>query len=93
MIFDAAARRCFERVLASEERENGVERHDLTQTPLAAIVDDARSLSLFATNRVIWVSGAEAALPRGRAASAGENSAVGESGEYLKHPMPAHAGV
>jgi DNA polymerase-3 subunit delta len=78
-----------QRVLSPEERENGVERHDLSQTPLTAILDDARSLSLFAANRVIWVSSAEAALPRGRA-GAGDESAAGELEEYLSH---ANAGT
>lgn len=75
-----------ERVLKPDERENGLERHDLSQTPLAAILDDARSLSLFAANRVVWVSSAEAALPRGRAASADEDSPAGELAGYLRHP-------
>ena len=75
-----------ERVLKSEERENGLERHDLSQTPLAAILDDARSLSLFATNRLIWVSSAEAALPRGRAASTDEDSPIAELAQYVGHP-------
>jgi len=83
-------RRCrqamIERVLRPDERENGVERHDLAQTPLPAVLDDARSLSLFAMNRVIWVSSAEAALPRGRASSSGEDSPAGELDEYLSHP-------
>jgi len=87
-------RRCrealIERLLASDERENGVERHDLAHTPIAAILDDARSLSLFAMNRVIWVSSAEAALPRGRAASAGKDSWGIELDQYLRH---ANAGT
>ena len=41
-------------VLPPEERENGFTRHDLDRTPLAAAVDDARALSLFASRRVIW---------------------------------------
>ena len=72
-----------ERVLKPEERENGLERHDLSETPLAAILDDARSLSLYAANRVIWVSGAEAALPRGRAGA--EDSVAAELDQYLRH--------
>ena len=47
------------------ERENGFTRHDLDRTPLAAALDDARALSLFASRRVIWLAGAEAAVPRG----------------------------
>ena len=40
--------------------------------PLSEVLDDARSMSLFAGNRVIWVGAAEAALPRGRAAAEAE---------------------
>ena len=43
------------------ERENGFTRHDLDRTPLAAALDDARALSLFASRRVIWLAAAEAA--------------------------------
>jgi len=75
-----------QRVLAPEERENGFTRHDLDETTLAHVLDDARSLSLFAPNRLIWVSGAEAVLPRGRASSEEENTAAGELGAYLKQP-------
>lgn len=75
-----------ERVLQPDERENGLERHDAGQTPLAAILDDARSLSLFAANRVIWVSSAEAVLPRGRAASADEDSPVAGLADYVRNP-------
>lgn len=38
--------------------------HDAAQMELAAIVDDARSMSLFAAERLIFVRGAEAAMPR-----------------------------
>ena len=76
-----------ERVLG-EDRENGFEHYDLQETALAAILDGARSLSLFAANRVIWVSGAEAALPRGRTASADEGSAAGQLADYLGHATP-----
>ncbi len=51
-------------VLPPEERENGFTRHDLDRMPLAAALDDARALSLFAPRRVIWLTGAEAAVPR-----------------------------
>jgi DNA polymerase-3 subunit delta len=84
----ACRRALVEKMLAPEDRDNGLSRHDLEETTLANILDDARSLSLFASNRVIWVSGAEAALPRGRAASDDENSAVAELAAYLKHSTP-----
>src|SRR5450755_3552045 len=66
-------RALIEAVLPPEERAGGLTRHDLDQTTLASALDDARSLSLFATRRVIWLAGAEAALPRGRAAASDED--------------------
>lgn len=79
--------------MPDEEREGAITRHDLDQLPLPAALDDARSLSLFATRRVIWLARAEAALPRGRSsdsedesASQGGNAAALQS--YLKEPTP-----
>jgi DNA polymerase-3 subunit delta len=79
--------------LTPEEREASFTRHDLDQVPLTSALDDARSLSLFATRRVIWLARAESALPRGKAADAAEES--GNSGgaaaaleSYLRHPTP-----
>ncbi len=74
------------------ERENGFTRHDLDRTPLASALDDARALSLFASRRLIWLAGAEAAVPRGRAASE-DTSEEGASAEsvlaaYLRQPTP-----
>jgi DNA polymerase-3 subunit delta len=40
------------------------EYYDLSSTSLSAIIDDARSMSLFASERLIFVIGAEAAVPR-----------------------------
>ena len=80
-------------VLGPEGRENGLTHYDLNESSLAQVVDDARSLSLFAAQRVIQVSNAEAALPRGRseeedeAAGSGANSAT-ELVEYMKDPSP-----
>jgi DNA polymerase-3 subunit delta len=84
----ACRRALVDKVLAPEDRENGLSRHDLEDTTLANVLDDARSLSLFAPNRVVWVSGAETALPRGRSASDEENSAAAELAAYLKNPTP-----
>ncbi len=84
----ACRRALVDKVLAPEDRENGLSRHDLEETTLASVLDDARSLSLFAPNRVVWVSGAETALPRGRASSDAENSAAAELADYLKSPTP-----
>jgi DNA polymerase-3 subunit delta len=77
-----------DRVLSPEDRENGLTQLDLEQIPMAAVLDDARSLSLFAPNRVVWVSGAEGVLPRGRSAAQEENSGADELAEYLRDPTP-----
>lgn len=84
----ACRRALVEKMLPPEDRENGLSRHDLEETTLASVLDDARSLSLFAPNRVIWVSGAETALPRGRAASDEESSSAAELAAYIKRPTP-----
>jgi DNA polymerase-3 subunit delta len=79
--------------LASTFAADAVTQHDLSEISLAEVVDDARALSLFAAERLIWVVSAEAALPRGRSA---DEEGEGESGsgdstplaEYLKDPTP-----
>lgn len=94
---DRCRRALTERVLAPEEREEGLIRHDLDTEDLAAVLDDAQSFSLFARVRLIWVSGAEAALPKGRAAvsdddgEGGGGKAAGAPAllaHYLKNPTP-----
>lgn len=81
-----------EKTLAPEERESGLTQYDLNETSLVEVLDDARSLSLFAPRRVIISWNAESALPRARqeedqeqADSAGATQAL-ES--YLKNPSP-----
>ncbi len=76
-----------------EARESGFQRSDLEDVPLAAVFDDARSLSLFAPRRVIWITSAEAALPRGRAVAEDDgDGADGSDGSelvaYLREPTP-----
>ena len=73
--------------LPAEERENGFTRHELDRTPLAAALDDARALSLFASRRVIWLGAAEAAVSRGRSDEEGDAGQAGLA-EYLKEPTP-----
>ena len=83
-----------EKVLGAQEREEGLTVHDLHATPLAAMVDDACSLSLFAPRRLIWVSNAEAALPRGRVTAAAGEEQPGAAGpqalvaRYVERPSP-----
>jgi len=70
---------------------------DASETALAAILDDARAMSLFASERLIFVVNAESALPRSnRSAAAAEDdeeAAVGpgDSGildSYMRDPTP-----
>jgi len=90
-------RALIERVLPSEDREQGFTRYDLDEVDLSVVLDDARSLSLFASNRVIWAGSAEAVLRRGRASSATEDEEEGRRGktdgataveEYRRNPVP-----
>lgn len=88
-------RALIEKVLPLEDREEGLTRHDLGETTLSAIADDARSLALFAPRRLIWVLHAEAALPRTRTAredshdrTGSRESAVAPLIEYLEDPTP-----
>jgi len=67
-----------ERVLPPEDRAEGFTRHDLDETDLRRIIDDAQSLSLFAANRLIWIASAEA-VPQ-------DDAAILES--YIKNPVP-----
>src|SRR5207302_5214043 len=64
-------RRCREALLdamlAPEEREEGLTQYDLREATLPDVIDDARSLSLFAPKRVIEAANAELALPRQKA--------------------------
>ncbi|MDX2154776.1 MAG: DNA polymerase III subunit delta [Bryobacteraceae bacterium] len=70
------------RVLPDEsERENGFTRHDLDEVSLDEVLDDARSLSLFASVRLIWASSAEGAVPKDGEPHAGLAA-------YVKNPSP-----
>ncbi len=70
---------------------DGFTQTDLESSSLSQVLDDARSLSLFSSDRLIWVCSAELALPRRLSTEDDEDSGKpGESGltEYLKHPTP-----
>jgi DNA polymerase-3 subunit delta len=92
-------RRCREALLdallAPEDRENGIAQHDLNETSVAQVIDDARSLSLFAPRRVILVSNAEAALPRQRSEDEADGDSTGGGAEelaaYMRDPSPGVA--
>jgi DNA polymerase III subunit delta len=84
---DRCRRALLARALGDGDREQGLTRHDLDSVSLTEVLDDARSFSLFAPDRVIWVTSAESALPRGRA-GAEDATAAGELADYLKNPVP-----
>jgi len=77
-----------DQALPDGDLENGLTRFDLESTSLATVIDDARSLSLFASNRVIWASSAELALPRRLTDSPDEGSGAGLLADYLREPTP-----
>src|ERR1700694_3044172 len=70
---EAYERRRIKVALAATVLETAVTQHDLAELTLAEVLDDARALSLFAAERIIWVSNAEAALPRGKAAAVAQD--------------------
>lgn len=72
--------------LPSGDIEGGFTRVDLDETSLAGVLDDARSLSLFASERLIWVSSAELALPR--RLTENDDAGMALLGRYLREPTP-----
>lgn len=74
------------------------ETFDAGETSLAAIIDDARAMSLFASERVMFVVNAEAAMPRiSRSAATStddEDEGTGAPGDagvldaYVRNPTP-----
>jgi len=81
------------RVLGDEGRADGLTQVDLESLSLAEVLDDARSLSLFTSERVIWVCSAELALPRRLTAPAEEMDETTNAGGttlqgYLNAPTP-----
>src|SRR5262249_49437941 len=84
-------------MLSADEREQGLTQHDLRESSLDDVIEDARSLSLFAPKRVIAVSNAELALPRMKSddeEEASEGPAAGGAqslDEYMRDPTPGVA--
>jgi DNA polymerase-3 subunit delta len=81
---DRCRRALVEAVLGPEDRETGFTRHDLDQISLVEAIDDARSLSLFASKRVIWLAGAEAAVPR----TESDSEDPAGLAAYVREPSP-----
>jgi DNA polymerase-3 subunit delta len=81
---ERSRRALIEAALPIEDRETGFTRHDLDQVSLREALDDARSFSLFSSKRVIWLAGAEAAVPR----TEPEGDDPTGIAAYLREPVP-----
>jgi DNA polymerase-3 subunit delta len=91
---EAYERRRLKQALAAGVPEGAMAEHDLQELTLAEVLDDARALSLFAAERLIWVVNAEAALPRGRSDDEGDGEPGGNAAPlaaYMKDPTPGVA--
>jgi DNA polymerase-3 subunit delta len=77
-----------------EATDDSVTHHDLSGSSWREVLDDARAMSLFASERLIRVTSAEAALPRMSAGAdddEGGSAAAGslpELAAYLQDPTP-----
>ena len=69
-------RRCKDEILVESRLE--AEHFDAGETPLAAIIDDARAMSLFSSERLIFVGNAEGAMPKSSKAVASTEDASDE---------------
>jgi DNA polymerase-3 subunit delta len=95
---DRCRRALVDAALPGEAREDGFTRHDLNSVALAEAIDDARSMSLFAQERLIWLAGAEAAVPRAKGGARGASADEDDEGEakdsgdvladYVRQPTP-----
>lgn len=91
---EAYERRRLREAMAATVPPEALTDHDLADLSLAEVLDDARALSLFASERLIWVANAEAVMPRGKSAdddAEGEGGASGDTAllkAYMKDPTP-----
>jgi DNA polymerase III subunit delta len=94
---EAYERRRIKEAMLATVPPDAVAQHDLAELTLAEVIDDARALSLFASERLIWVTNAELAVPKGKAAAAEEDdeeggaSGTGDAAtlvEYMRNPTP-----
>lgn len=80
-------------VLPGEARTEGLTQVDLQDLSVSEVLDDARSLSLFSQERVIWVTSAEGALPRRLSSGSDDEespdkTAASALAAYVKAPTP-----
>jgi DNA polymerase-3 subunit delta len=89
---EAYERRRLREALCATVPQEALTDHDLASSSLAEVLDDARSLSLFASERLIWVANAEAVLPRGRVDDDAESESASADAaplkNYMKDPTP-----
>ncbi|MBI4908581.1 MAG: DNA polymerase III subunit delta [Acidobacteria bacterium] len=76
-----------EKFLPEELREEGYVRFDLDEVSVRDVIDDASSFSLFTPKRLLWVSGAEGAIPRGGTIN-DDDPGVAALAAYAKNPTP-----
>lgn len=81
------------RALPGDARVGGLSQIDLENSTLRQVLDDARSLSLFSSERVLWICSAELALPRRLSTSVdgdddSEKTSASDLLQYLKSPSP-----
>jgi len=97
---EAYQRRRIREALAALYPESAMAQHDLSEVSLVEALDDARALSLFAAERLIWIVNAEAALPKTSSAAEADADAPAERessgdaaplGQYLRDPTPGVA--
>ncbi len=81
---ERSRRALIEAALPAADRENGFTYHDLDQVSLREALDDARSFSLFASKRIVWLASAESAVPR----TEPESDDPSGIGAYLREPVP-----
>jgi DNA polymerase-3 subunit delta len=88
---EAYDRRRIRETLAAMFASDSLSERDLAEDEIAEVIDDARSLSLFAADRLIWVLNAEQALPRGRSGDDDGEGPVGDPSPlaaYMADPTP-----
>ena len=73
-------------VLGEETSEAGLIRIDLKEQPLARVLDETRTLSLFADARLVIATNAESVLPSGRSAKDSPDAA--QLADYFDNPTP-----
>ncbi len=72
-------RRCREALIAARGVEP--EQFDMSESSLAAIIDDARAMSLFASDRLMLATSAETAMPRTSRAAAAASTDDDDDGD------------